>query len=174
MEKPKRKAKTSDYDFSFVAPLSLEECAERIENELFFPGNFLWWTLNYGVPAKTSLINEHQAHFRVKSALPDRRAIYQPTVLSGYLERQTSNQTVVYGNIHNNTVFHFCLIPNLIIGGLVFLIGVVNLLSNGFSIPIVIFLIHGLIFVYSFLGWPHKYKNYTLRIRGILQEKLNE
>ncbi len=170
MEKPKRKPKTSDYDFSFVAPLSLEECIYRIESGFVWPHQYIFWTVNYAIRGNVTPINEHQARFQFKYGRV-RRLIPEPDVLVGYLESQNNHETLVYGHINPNRGLHFCLIPHFIIGAIL-LIATIGSLSEGVSIATIILLVYGLLFISSPIVWPRQYQRYALYLISKLEENL--
>ncbi len=113
MEKPKRKAKTSDYDFSFIAPLSLEECAYRIENRLLAP-----------TPASLGLERNYYLKSRVKrhskftiwfgDAIPTRLEVLPRTPrIVGYLNQKDNENTMVYGYCKPNRMFYSLMLMSI-------------------------------------------------------------
>lgn len=100
MEKSKRKQKTWDYDFSFIAPLPIEECITLAENNLIYERKRLglkWRVFNQR--NYVGKANEQEAYFELFISL----GFLFHTV--GYLKYRDFTSTFVYGTIETSATF---------------------------------------------------------------------
>ncbi len=131
MEKPKRKPKTSDYDFSFIAPLSLEECVYLAENQLFYTRRL--WKFNAPVRQYKHVqkATEEAYYFEWKVYL----GIH--THIICYLKYRDYLSTFVYGTFEPKIIF-----PVLFIAHLYSFFAIVQ----GFLAQQIFLMLHGIIF----------------------------